>query len=305
VTNGHDAPGLSDAVDVLVVNYRTPDLTVQAVSGVAGPRTSFFVRDNSADVDPEALRAAVGAAPAHLLADGRNTLYAAGNNELYQLGSAPFVLLLNPDVVLSREALGTLIAALTAGRGLWAVVPRLLNQDGSPQDYYRRFPTLRSVLADRVPPLRRVFRGQWRRHLHAGESFDHRRILEAPPGACLLLDRRQVGPALFDERLRLFFNDTDLCRRMADRGAKVELVPEATARHLRGASLAEARGRDRYVVSRRYDADCLAYCRKHVTGWQVVGAVVVIRESIAVGLTLLAGARVWLDRRTRERGVPN
>jgi GT2 family glycosyltransferase len=156
------------------------------------------------------------------------------------------------------------------------------------------------VLADRVPPLRRVFRGQWRSHLHEGESFDHRRTVEAPPGACLLLDRQQVGATLFDERLQLFFNDTDLCHRMADRGAQVELVAEATARHLRGASLAEARSRDRYVVSRRYDADCLAYCRKHLTGWQVVGAVVAIRESIAVGLTYVADARVWLYRRTRE-----
>ena len=279
-------------VDVLIVNYQTPELTVQAVAELAGPQVSFWVRDNSDDVEPQALASASGQSPHRLLRDGRNTLYAAGNNEIYRLGDAPYVLLLNPDVLLSRAALGELVDALLADTDLWAVAPRLLNSDGSPQEYYRRFPTLLTVLCDRVPHLRRVFPGRWRRHVYAGESFTRRRSLESPPGACLLLDRHQVGPELFDERLSLFYNDTDLCLRMSQRGGRLDLVPTAPAEHIRGASLTRARERDGYVVARLYDANCLAYTRKNLTGWPLVLAVILARRLAEGVLRLRARVRV-------------
>lgn len=267
-------------VDVLVVNYRTPELTCAAVAAVAGPDVALWVRDNSADIDPEQLAAAAAGTPCELRSDARNTLYAAGNNELYALGRAPLVLLLNPDVLLARADLAAMVEALGADDRLWAVAPRLLNPDGSPQDYYRRLPDLPVVLADRVPPLRRVLRRAWARHTYAGERLEGRAALEAPPGACLLLRRDAVGPVLFDERFSLFYNDTDLSRRMAAAGRRVELVPGASAVHGRGVSLAKARDRDPWVVARLYDRNALAYARAHLRGWQLV-ALVVAGRSVA------------------------
>ena len=281
-----DAP-----VDVLIVNFRTPELTLLAVAELAGPQVSFWVRDNSGDIEPQSLVAASGHSPSRLLGDGRNTLYAAGNNEIYRLGHAPYVLLLNPDVLLSRSGLGEMLDALGADNALWAVAPRLLNSDGSPQEYYRRFPTLLTVLCDRVPQLRRVFPGRWRQHVYAGESFAERRSIESPPGACLLLDRHQVGPELFDERLSLFYNDTDLCLRMSQRGGRLDLVPTALAEHILGASLSRARARDKYFVARLYDANCLAYVRKNLAGWPLVLAVIMARRLAEGVLRILAQLR--------------
>ena len=58
-----------------------------------------------------------------------------------------------------------------------------------------------------------------------------------PPAACLLVRRSTVGRTLFDEQYRLFFNDTDLARRL-NAAHECWYAADVTARHLRGASFA-------------------------------------------------------------------
>lgn len=273
---------VSPSVDVLVVNYRTPELTKAAVRALEGANIVVFVRDNSGDLDPATMSTLVAGGRLVLVADGVNTFFARGNNELYAMGSSPYVLLLNPDVTLSAEGLAVLLRELRSDEGLWAVVPQLLNEDGSPQSYYRRFPDVATILCDRLPPLRRPLRGIWRRHVYADAVLGERFSPEAPPAACLLLRRDIVGDVLFDEDLTLFFNDTDLCLRMATAGRRIDLVPQVTARHLRGASLSEARSNDRFFVARVYDRDCVSYARKNLAMWRVVKAATLMRRLVEV-----------------------
>jgi GT2 family glycosyltransferase len=82
-------------------------------------------------------------------------------------------------------------------------------------------------------------------------------------GACFLVRRelflRMEG---FDEKIFLFYEDDDLCRRMADAGHALVHVHGAVARHARGASSAPRPGRvfrsrwhqawSRAYVSRKY-----------------------------------------------------
>jgi GT2 family glycosyltransferase len=177
-----------------------------------------------------------------------------------------------------------LVESVSGDESLWAAVPRLFNTDGTPQDYYRRFPTLLTVLCDRIPPLRRLFRRAWDHHIYAGETFSVRSFVEAPPAACILLDRHEVGVELFDEQLSLFYNDTDLCLRMFNSGRRSVVVPSARAEHTRGASLAKERERNRYAVARLYDANCRAYARKHLKGWPIVAVVTSARRYAGLAL---------------------
>jgi GT2 family glycosyltransferase len=271
---------LSTTVDVLLVNYRTPTLTLGAMAELAGPGVTFFVRDNSGDLDDEALARIAGVSPLHIRRDGENRLYARGNNELFALGSSGIVLLINPDVVLTRSALEILVHALGRDERVWAVVPRLFNGDGTPQDYYRRFPSLLTILCDRVPLLQRILRAAWRSHTYADLDPTVVQPVEAPPGACLVFRRDSIDGDLFDDQLTLFYNDTDLCLRMQRQGRSLLLEPAASAVHIRGASLALARASDRWFVAHTYDTDCLAYARKHLPAAQigVVTAVVMGRR---------------------------
>ena len=255
--------GLSPHVDVLLVNYRTADLTRSAADAVAGEGVHIFAWDNSGDLllhPPPQVQ---------LSGDGTNTYYAPANNALAERCSGEFVLLLNPDVLLSHESLQQLVGALASRPAAWGVAPRLLNPDGSDQHYLQRLPDVWALLADRLPPLRRVLRGPYERFLALDVDLKREQVVEQPPAACLLVKRSRLQDGLFDPQYRLFFNDTDLARRQNLTG-QCWLIPSITAVHLRGESFRREKPRTGYVVAREYDRALLRYSRRNIPGWQLL-----------------------------------
>ncbi len=93
--------------------------------------------------------------------------------------------------------------------------------------------------------------GRWD-HAYRGFPADHPgadgellrvRSVPAVTGACLLIARRlfeEVGG--FDEALPLTHNDTDLCRRVRERGRRVVVTPHARLFHLESATRASVSG---------------------------------------------------------------
>lgn len=262
-----------DAVDVLVVNYGTGALAqraVDTVTGGAGAQPAgmhVWLWDNSGELlaDPPVGFPVAG--------DGTNHLFAAANNALYARGDAPWVLLLNPDVELARTDVFRLVDALRARPDCWGVAPRLQFADGSDQRYLHALPTLSSLLADRLPPLRPLLRGAHRHYLQLDVDLTCSQVVEQPPAACLLVRREAVGQELFDPQYQLFFNDTDLARRL-NQGGRCWYAADVTARHVRGASFERLRG---YAVAREYDRALLRYARAHVRGWQLLVPVLAAR----------------------------
>jgi GT2 family glycosyltransferase len=251
------------------VNYGTGDLVRTATQLVAGPGVHVWVHDNSGEVlaDPPP--------GATVLGDGSNAYFAAANNVLFAQCDAAYVLLLNPDVELAHDDLLRLVTELEARPGAWGVAPRLLDGDGSDQRYLHALPTVRALLADRVPLLRRVFRASYRSYLQLDVDLRRNQVVAQPPAACLLVRRDVVGPALFDERYRLFFNDTDLARRMNAVG-HCWYAADVTARHLRGESFARlSRGWD---TAREYDRTLLRYARANLRWWPLLLPALALRR---------------------------
>jgi N-acetylglucosaminyl-diphospho-decaprenol L-rhamnosyltransferase len=258
-------------VAVLIVNYLTGDLVADAVQALSPAGFDIRVWDNSGDV-PATLRE-----HATVEADGRNQMFAAPNNRMYAASSAPFVLLLNPDVLIAPESVHGLIEALSSDPDAWGVMPRLVGPDGEDQNYLRRLPTLRMLLADRLPLLRSVFRGAHDDYYGADVDLKRDTTVEQPPAACLLLRRDVVGERLFDDSYRLFFNDTDLARRLNHAGGHCRYVAGVTARHIGGASIARARPTRRAWIRREYDISLLRYARRNLRGWQLLAPVIALR----------------------------
>lgn len=256
-------------VDVLLVNYRTGDLVLTATQLVGGPGVHVWVHDNSGEVlaDPPPAVTVLG--------DGSNAYYAAANNVLYARCDAPWVLLLNPDVELARTDLLRLVAELETRPDAWGAAPRLLNADGSDQRYLYALPTVRALLADRVPLLRKVFVRSFRAYLQLDVDLRLSQVVAQPPAACLLVRRDVVGATLFDERYRLFFNDTDLARRL-NSTHDCWYAADVTARHLRGESF--ARLPHGYDTAREYDGTLLRYARANLRWWPLLVPALVLRR---------------------------
>ena len=174
-----------------------------------------------------------------VLANSRNLGFAAAANQGFAALDTAYVLLLNPDAVIVR-GLDRLRAACQpphAGAG-----GCLLDELGRPQVGFmvRSLPTpaaliLEVLLLNRIWPRNPANR----RYRCLDLAYDRQCEVEQPAGAFFML-RRAVWQELdgFDETFwPLWFEDVDLCRRMAAAGLVSYYVPEAVAKHTGGHSV--------------------------------------------------------------------
>jgi N-acetylglucosaminyl-diphospho-decaprenol L-rhamnosyltransferase len=214
-----------------------------------------------------------------LLGDGTNRMYAEASNLAYTSGTAELVLLLNPDVVIRPDQLAVLVDRLNADRSLWGVAPTLDTPGASAHGYLRRLPTLAGLLADLCPPLRAVLRRAYERY-HCRDlvtTRDAELLIEQPAAACLLLRRSLVGTQLFDEDYRLFFNDTDLARRMTVSGRHCLVLQSLSVPHVGGASIDREKRRSGAWTADEYDRSALRYARRNLSGWPLLAPLVALR----------------------------
>lgn len=241
------APTLSK-VRVVIVNFRTPDLTQDCIRSLAGeiealPGLRISVVDNaSGDGSREQLRDFVAArglvGRVEVIARGENMGFAAGNNAAFLRAleeSEPpdYFLLLNPDTIARDGAVRELLAFMERTPGAGIAGSRLEDPDGTPQRSAFRFPSLLGELESSVrlglltrcletwvvaPPVpETVVQADW----VAGASLLVRReVLEA------------VG--LMDEGYFLYYEETDFCLAARRAGWTCHYVPSSRVVHLRG-----------------------------------------------------------------------
>jgi N-acetylglucosaminyl-diphospho-decaprenol L-rhamnosyltransferase len=232
VTVAHDSEAdLARLLDSLARLERQPHVVV--------------VDSGSSDASA-ALAAARGADVVEL---GANRGFGAGCNAGLEQVSEPVTALVNPDVELLDAGL-ELLAREAAGRDA-LIVPRLLNEDRSPQDSAHPPPgTLEGLVPALLP--RPLLPGPLRRRYEPWRSRVPRRVGWAV-AACMVARTallRRLGP--FDPDVFLFYEDMDLCLRAAREGAPTLLRPQVEVLHRGGASVVPALGhRDLELRARR------------------------------------------------------
>lgn len=197
---------------------------------------------------------------AQLLRNESNLGFTAASSRGLSVARGEYVLLLNADCELAPGALRELTAYLDKHTGHAAAAPRLLNPGGDTQRACMNLPRLATALWHGTP-LERWWPAARELRRYFARDFDHVHDtdVEQPPGACLLV-RRSVLERLggLDGRMRLYFSDVDLSRRLADAGLRTRFVASATAVHQLGASTRQHP--DRLLT---WHTDRLAYYRKH------------------------------------------
>lgn len=140
--------------------------------------------------------------------------FGANHNRAFGHCETEWFAVLNPDLRLSDDALGRLLAAREPGDGL--IAPVILNADGTPADSARRLPTPLSLARRRL-----------RRPPHAPDAD-----FEWLAGMCLVLSSeafRSLGG--FDERYFMYCEDIDLSLKMRLAGWRLHRVAGARVVH--------------------------------------------------------------------------
>lgn len=198
------------------------------------------------------------------LRNTRNLGYAAANNAGTRRATGEFLTYLNSDTVLPPDTMTRLVAYLREHPDAGGAAPLHRGPDGAVQRTCYRFPTLRigwlwdSWIHAREkdhPALREYQMLEWD---HTSERW-----VEHAQTSFLML-RKECHDRVegMDERLFLFYNDTDLCRRLANAGCRLRFLPQIEIQHFGGASVQTFDRAEAQVYGDRY-----RYFRKWF-GWR-------------------------------------
>ena len=216
---------------------------------------------------------------ARLLANERNTGYAAASNQGMAACQGRFVLVMNPDTRALGSAIPILLSFVDGNPRVGMAGPALLYGDGGFQHAAFRFPSLPQVLFDFFPLHHRLLdsrlNGRYPRRLYErGEPF----AIDHPLGAVMLVRREaveQVG--MMDERFFMYCEEIDWAKRLHQAGWQVCTVPQAIFIHHAGQSTQQFR--DRMFVA-LWRSRYLLF-RKHYSPWFIWAAKRLVRLGLA------------------------
>ena len=264
----------SGSVTAIIVTFDSAHALPECLGALQADGVPALVVDNASTDETVAIAEGQGAT---VIRNARNEGYGRANNIGARAADSEFALIVNPDCIVERGAVAALVDAARRYPDAALFAPQIVEPSG------RVFYQPRSLLATSLtnPGGKLV--------LPEGEAC-------APffSGACFLI-RRDVFLKLggFDQNIFLFYEDDDLCRRIADSGAALIYVPQALVRHGRGRSSGEKPGR--IFASRWHQAWSRAYVsRKYGLPNPAPGM-------FAINALKAAGARLTFRRKLIER----
>ncbi|HUS69448.1 MAG TPA: glycosyltransferase family 2 protein [Anaerolineae bacterium] len=291
-------------LSVVIVSYNTRELLRGCLGSVLAVLDSrvkheVIVVDN-ASTDGSVAMIRDSFPQVCLLANSQNRGFAAGNNQAIQQSSGQYVMLLNPDTLVLKGALESLMALLEERRDAGVVGPKLLFPDGSFQHSAFTFPTLVMIFLDFFPLHYRLLdsriNGRYPRSLYErAEPFP----IDHPLGAALMVRRaviEEVG--LLDESFFMYCEEIDWCLRIKKAGWRILCVPRAEIVHHVGQSTRLFRD-EMYVELHR--SRYRLYHKHYGVGFRRVARWLVALGVWSQGLRARwAAARGHLDRRDLE-----
>jgi hypothetical protein len=279
-------------ISVVIVAWNARDYLKLCLESLEAspPRRSMeiLVVDNaSADGTAEMVQA--GFPHVKLIKSGENLGFAKGNNVAIRQCQGRYICLVNPDVQVLPGCLDALADFLDQHPQVGNVGPRVFNPDMTQQSTCRRFPTLWNNFCS-ATGLATTFKTS---RIFAGEHmfyFAHDRTLAVDVlVGCFSMIRRESFEAvgLLDERLFMYGDDVDWCRRAWKAGWQVVFFPGARAIHDRGSITAP------YPVrfAAAQQKSILYYWSKHHSIFGVLGirTIMLFHHVVRYTVALLAG----------------
>ena len=173
-----------------------------------------------------------------LIANTKNSGFAAANNDGIKQSRGEYILILNPDTITPSSSLDVLVKFMDDNKDVGMCGPKLLNCDGTAQQSIHRFPSFRGALHRHTAfKFLGIFKNQYKKWIMKDVSYDNQMDVDQVMGAALMTRRsllKSVG--LMDERFFMYYEEVDLCYRIKQAGWRIVYVPEATITHLGGCS---------------------------------------------------------------------
>jgi GT2 family glycosyltransferase len=224
-------------ISIIIVSWNTAQFLENCLASLRAnppdlPVECWVVDNASTDDSPRMVREKFP--QVHLIENPENVGFARANNQAIQRCKGKYILLLNPDTLVTSGALQALVDFLDKHLEVGAAGARILNPNGSLQISSHPRPTLSRELwrlfhLDRLLPYAEYSLNKW----EAAQAQD----VDVLIGACLLLRKdvlEQVGS--LDEDYFMYSEEVDLCYRIQRAGWRLYWVPQAEVVHFGGQS---------------------------------------------------------------------
>jgi len=230
-------------LSIIIVNYNTAALTLQAIESIFKSKTNYdieiIVVDNGSSEIGLSEEIARLYSQVTVVKNQSNLGFSKANNIGISRSKGKYVLLLNSDTVLQENTLNIVIDYMDVNPTVGACGCKVVLRDGSLDRACKRgFPTPGASayfmlglhkLFPQVPKFNQYQLG----HLHPDQEHE----VDSLVGAFMVVRREameQVG--LLDEQFFMYGEDIDWCYRIKEAGWKIKYYPKTSILHLKGAS---------------------------------------------------------------------
>jgi len=221
-------------LSIIILNYKSKNLVKQCIKNIENLNLQIkheiiVVDNNSKDNIVDILKEFFPTV--RFVQTNENRGMGAGNNVGIKHAKGEYILILNPDVVVFKNAIEELLKFISNKPQTAIVAPKLLNPNKTFQQSAYRFPNFT------IPIFIRTGLGKFAKKKleeYFMDDLDHSvpHKIDWVRGSALMC-RRNVLEKIkgFDERFFMYLEDTDLCRRVWQIGYEVWYVPNAKMIH--------------------------------------------------------------------------
>lgn len=234
-----DLPALR--LSIIIVNWNVHELLDRCLASVyasdLAPGSFEIIVVDSASQDESVAMVRERYPAVRLLAQAENVGFTRGNNIGLAQAQGDFLLLLNPDTEVKRDALGIMLGYLRTNPAVGIIGPHTLNSDGSHQSTRRRFPTLMTGIFESSWLAAAAPSGVERDYRMLETDDDDISMVDWVQGSALML-RREVYQDIggLDDAYIMYSEELDYCRRAKTAGWQVAYHGRALITHHGGKS---------------------------------------------------------------------
>ena len=283
---------------VCIVNYNTRDLLRDCLQSVSKETQDEIVVIDNASSDGSAGMVSTEFPSVRLLENRENTGYGAAANRAINSCAADTVLLLNSDTRLQAGAIQAISRYFDFHGNAAVVGPRIVNPDGTFQTSSFHNPTPLHIFLyltnlykhiQLFPILRRRSLQAW--SLNTAERVPW--VIGAAFGI-----RREAFEAVggFDESFFMYFEEVDLCNRLARAGWEVHFAPITEVIHLGGASTQQ----NKVQMTLQYFTSLMHFYRRHYSRIRMAELTILL-ESTALARLIDGRIKLFITRDDRLR----
>ena len=229
-------------IAVIIINYNSSKLTIECIKSILEKTSEtinyqIIVVDNCSEIkDFENLKKCISTInfkDLKLVKSKINTGFGGGNMLGYQFCNAKYVAFVNNDTLFLNDCLSILKNAIEKDKSIAVVGGQSFTETGDRMVAFDHFASITKEL------LGRDFLEKINPKKYPNRKLEYTKPLKVNyvQGSfmlCKTLDFNEIGG--FDTTIFLYYEETDLCKRLEKIGKSCYLIPEAKYIHYHGAS---------------------------------------------------------------------